>query len=92
MTTLRNQVIEVKELKKRFVTGKIQLLQLSSETTSSIEKSVIKSRGFSKVTGLKIEDVKNPRFEASRVGEVNPISGSRYMETEFRTLTNWIFE
>jgi len=93
MTTLRNEILPVKELTKRYSVNNVVLLQCSSEKQSfTIEKTVIAKRGFSKVIGLKIEDVKNPRFNPQRVGEVNPISGCKYNEKEYRTETTWIFE
>jgi len=90
MTTLRNEILPVKELTKRFVTANFKSLQLSKN--NMIEKTVVSKLGFSKVIGLKIEDVKNTRFDAKRVGEVNPISGCKYTETEYITVTTWIFE
>ena len=93
MTTLRNEIIEVKELAKRFVAKNVMLLQCSSNVENkTIEKTIIAKRGFLKVVGLKIEDVKNERFDKSRVGEVNPISRCEYIETEYTTNTTWIFE
>jgi hypothetical protein len=92
MTTLRNEILPVKELTKRFVTANYKSMQLSKESKSMIEKTVVAKLGFSKVIGFKIEDVKNPRFDPKRVGEVNPISGCKYSETEYRTQTTWIFE
>jgi hypothetical protein len=92
MTTLRNEILTVKELSKRFVSEEYQLLQCSTTSKNSIEKTVILKRGFSKVTGLKIEDIKNPRFDAKRVGEVNLMSGCKYQETEYITETTWLFE
>lgn len=41
---------------------------------------------------MKLQDLKNPRFDAKRVGEVNPISGCKYQETEYITETTWLFE
>jgi hypothetical protein len=93
MTTLRNEILPVKELKKRYSVNNVILLQCSSEKqTSTIEKTIIAKRGFSKVTGLQIVDVRNPRFDSKRVNEVNPISGCKYIETAYRTETTWIFE
>jgi hypothetical protein len=92
MTTLRNEILPVKELSKRFVTASFKMLQLSSETTKSIEKTIIAKNGFSNVIGLKIQDIKNERFNPLRVGEINPISGCVYSETKFITITKWIYE
>lgn len=92
MATLRNEILPVKELTKRFVTPKFKSLQLSSESNNSIEKTVISKLGFSKVIGMMVEDVKNPRFNPERVGEVHPVSGCKYLETEFITKTTWLFE
>ena len=92
MTTLRNEILPVKELTKRFQSVEYKLLQCSTPSKNTIEKTVVAKLGFSKVSGLKIEDMKNPRFDAKRVGEVNPISGCKYQETEYRTKTTWIFE
>jgi hypothetical protein len=92
MTTLRNEILAVKELTKRFVTDNFKSIQLSVESKKMIEKTVVAKLGFSKVIGLKIQDVKNPRFDAKRLGEVNPISGCKYTETEYRTETTWLFE
>ena len=90
--TLRNEIIEVKELSKRFVAKEHQLIQCSTPSKNTIEKTVVTKLGYNKVIGLKIEDVKNPRFDSKRVGEVNPISGCKYNETEYRTETTWLFE
>jgi len=92
MTTLRNEILPVKELAKRFIVAEHQLLQCSTPSKNTIEKSLIAKKGYSKVVGMKLQDVKNPRFDASKVGYVNPISGMKYMETEFITETTWIFE
>lgn len=92
MTTLRNEILTVKELTKRFVAAEHKLIQCSTVSKNTIEKTLIKKLGFSKVIGMKIQDVKNPRFDKSKVGYVNPISGCKYMETEYITETNWIFE
>lgn len=91
MTTLRNEILPVKELTKRFIAKEHQLIQCSTPSKNTIEKTVVAKLGFSKVVGLKIEDVKNPRFDAKRVGEVST-AGCKYMETEYRTETTWIFE
>ena len=92
MTTLRNEIVTVKELSKRFVSAKFKSIQLSEEKNNMIEKSVVAKLGFSKVIGLKIEDVKNKRFNPEKVGYVNPISGMKYTETEYITETTWLFE
>jgi hypothetical protein len=90
MTALRNEIVPVKELAKRFVTNEFISLQLSSPSSRMIEKSVIEKRGFSKVIGLKIEDVKNPRFDPKKVNTI--IFGCKYNETEYMTQTTWLFE
>jgi hypothetical protein len=92
MTTLRNEILTVKELTKRFVSAKFKSIQLSEEKINTIEKSVVAKLGFSKVIGLKIEDVKNERFNPKKVGYVNPISGMKYTETEYVTKATWLFE
>lgn len=92
MKTLRNEIVKVKELSKRFVAAEHKLIQCSTASKSTIEKTVIAKLGFSKVIGMKLQDVKNPRFDAKRVGEVNPISGCKYQETEYITETTWLFE
>lgn len=92
MTTLRNEILPVKELTKRFVVAEHKLLQCSTPSKNTIEKSVILKNGYSKVIGMKLQDVKNERFDPKKVGFVNPISGSQYMETEFKTETTWIYE
>jgi hypothetical protein len=92
MTTLRNEILPVKELSKRFVVAEHQKLQLLTPSKNTIEKTLVAKWGYSKVVGMKLQDVKNPRFDSSKVGDVNPISGMKYMETEFITETTWIFE
>lgn len=92
MTTLRNEILPVKELAKRFVVNEHKLIQCSTSSKNTIEKTVITKLGFSKVVGMKLQDVKNPRFDAKRVGEVNPISKCKYQETEYITETTWLFE
>ena len=92
MTTLRNEILPVKELAKRFISVEHKLLQCSTPSKSTIEKTVVLSNGYSRVVGLKLEDVKNPRFDAEKVGYVNPISGCKYQEQEYMTITNWIFK
>lgn len=88
---LRNEILPVKELSKRFIAQEYQTIQCSTPSKSTIEKTVVAKLGFSKVIGLKIKDVKNPRFDAKRVGEVS-LAGCKYMETEYRTEATWIFE
>ena len=92
MTTLRNEILPVKELTKRFIVAEHKLIQCSNPSKNTIEKTVITKLGFLKVTGMKLQDVKNPIFDAKRVGEVNPISGCKYQETEYITKTTWLFE
>jgi len=92
MTTLRNEILPVKELSKRFVVAEHKLIQCSTASKNTIEKTAISKLGFSKVVGMKLQDVKNPRFDAKRVGEVNQLSGCKYMETEYITETTWLFE
>jgi len=92
MTTLRNEILPVKELNKRFVVAEHKLIQCSTASKNTIEKTVISKLGFSKVIGMKLQDVKNPRFDAKKVGEINLISGVKYTETEFITETTWLFE
>ena len=90
--TLRNEIIAVKELSKRFVSAKYKSLQLTEDSTfHTIEKSLVKNLGYTKVIGLQIQDVKNDRFDASKVGTVS-FAGMRYTETEFMTITKWIYE
>ena len=92
MTTLRNEILKVKELKKMFVSEDHQLLQSSTPSKNTIQKTLVEKLGFSKVIGMKLVDVKNDRFDSTKVGYVNPISGMKYMETEYRTETSWILE
>jgi hypothetical protein len=92
MTTLRNEILKVKELKKMFVSEDHQLLQISTPSKNTIQKTLVEKLGFSKVIGMKLVDVKNDRFDSTKVGYVNPISGMKYMETEYRTETSWILE
>ena len=92
MTTLRNEILTVKELSKKFVSVQHKLLQCSMPSKSSIQKTVVLKNGYSRVVGLKLEDVKNPRFDPKKVGYVNPISGCKYQEQEYITVTQWLFE
>lgn len=69
-----------------------QLLQCKNPSKNTIEKTLIAKKGFTKVVGMKLVDYKNPNFDPNKVGYVNPISGTPYMETEYRTETTWIFE
>jgi len=88
----KSQIIPVKELKNHYESIEHNLEQCSKPMKSTIKKTVVSKLGFSKVTGLLLETIKNPRFDKSRVGTVNPISGCEYSETEYQTLTSWIFE
>jgi hypothetical protein len=92
MKTLRNEILPVKELTKRFQVAEHQLLQCTTPSKNTIEKSFILKAGFTKVVGMKLEDLKNPKFDPEKVGYVNPVSGCKYQETEFITQTTWIFE
>lgn len=92
MTNLRNEILPVKELKKSFAAAEHQLIQCSTSSKNTIQKTVIAKLGFSKVVGMKLEDVKNPRFNPKRVGEINPLTKQEYKETEYRTETSWLFE
>lgn len=85
-------IYPVQERKNDFVVKNVTFIQCSTTENRSIRKTVILGKGFSKVTGLKSYEVKNKRFDASRVGTVNSLSGTKYTETEFITLTEWIFE
>ena len=64
MTTLRNEILPVRELKKRFVTDKYTTFW-GHETTGSIEKTVIAKKGFRRVVGYRIEDVPNSYYNGS---------------------------
>ena len=86
---LRNEILPVKELKRRFVTSKY-LLAWGAETTNSIEKTVVAKEGYKKVTGLKIEDVLNGYYEESKVGQ--KFCGCLYNEPKYITRTEWVFE
>lgn len=79
METLRNEIVAVKELKNSFVSAKVNILQFKDKAGFSIQKTVVSKLGFTKVIGLKIEDVKNPRF-------------GQYGELEYRTETTWLYE
>ena len=92
MTTLRNETLKVKELSKMFLVEEHQLLQCSTTSKNTIQKTLVSKLGFSKVIGMKLVDIKNPNFDANKVGYVNPISGMKYKETEYITETSWIFE
>ena len=89
MTTLRNEILPVRELKRRFVTSKY-LLAWGDETTNSIEKTVVAKNGFTTVKGLRIKDVLNTRFDESKVGL--KFCGCLYNEPKYVTRTEWIFE
>ena len=89
MTTLRNEILPVRELKRRFVTSKY-LLAWGDETTNSIEKTVVAKNGFTTVKGLRIKDVLNTRFDESKVGL--KFCGCLYNEPKYITKIEWIFE
>ena len=87
--TLRNEVLTVRELKRRFVTSKY-LLAWGLETTNSIEKTVVAKNGFKTVTGLRITDVLNSHYDESSVGQ--KFCGCLYNEPKYITKTEWVFE
>ena len=89
MTTLRNEILPVRELKKRFVTDKYTTFW-GHETTGSIEKTVIAKKGFRRVVGYRIEDVPNSYYNESKVGKM--FCGVLYNEPKYITKTTWIFE
>ena len=78
---LRDEILPVKELTKRFVTAKFSQVQMSSDGACSIEKSLIKKLGYAKVTGLHIMDVKNPRLTEANAGR----------ESEYITEVKWVY-
>ena len=86
---LRNEILPVRELKRRFVSSKF-LTFSGKETNSSIEKTVILKDGFKAVTGLRIKDVLNSYYEESKVGQ--KFCGCLYNESKYITKTEWIFE
>ena len=86
---LRNEILPVRELKRRFVTPKY-LLAWGLETTNSIEKTVVAKKGFKTVTGLRITDVLNSYYEESKVGK--KFCGCLYNAPKYITKTEWIFE
>ena len=86
---LRNEILPVRGLKRRFVTPKY-LLAWGSETTNSIEKTVVSKMGFKTVTGLRIIDALNIRYDESKVGK--KFCGCLYNEPKYITKTEWIFE
>ena len=92
MATLRNEILKVKELKRRYVTEQHQLIQCKTPSKNTIEKTQIKKLGFLKVTGMLLQDVKNPYFEIEKVGTIHPLTGMEYNETEYITETTWLFE
>tara|TARA_R110000787_G_scaffold249364_1_gene354973 strand:- start:209 stop:475 length:267 start_codon:yes stop_codon:yes gene_type:complete len=87
--TLRNEILPVRELKRRFVTPKY-LLTRGDETTSSIEKTVIFKKGFKRVIGLRITDVLNSYYDESKVGK--KFCGCLYNQSKYATKTEWVFE
>ena len=86
---LRNEILQVRELKRRFVSSKF-LTFSGKETNSSIEKTVILKDGFKAVIGLRIKDVLNSYYEESKVGQ--KFCGCLYNESKYITKTEWIFE
>lgn len=76
----------VTESAKRFTAKNVSYVQLSFLKNCTIEKTEIAKQGFNKVVALETFEVKNDRFEANRVGE------KFYTETEFDTITRWVFE
>ena len=86
---LRNEVLPVRELKKRFVTSKY-VSASGKEMTNSIEKTVVTKEGFKTVKGLRITDVLNSYYEESKVGQ--KFCGCLYNESKYTTKTEWIFK
>lgn len=88
---LRNEILPVKELTKRFVSVKYRSLQLSEEKPNMIEKKQVIKLGYKKVIGLQIKDIKNPKWTKELADKLNTTSNPFYMP-EYITVNTWIFE